>query len=232
MEDLLKKLSQDEEFVERQKEEDQKRQIQVLQLRLLEEPILRDIEKASANPVTSLAALQNVPLSVAVVDVLLTWLGQIEQEEIQAAIVRSLTASGVEFDGAILVELFENSSSDSLRWAIANTIAEARPVGITDSLLRVVPDSSYGDARQMLLLALARLVPATCANKVLWDVFDELPGHAADALAESGDSHALEELRKRRNSYKGWVRNRIDRAIRFITRKLKPKTLTLGDSIN
>ena len=160
---------------------------------------MRDIEKATGNPVTSHAALQNVPLSVTVVDVLLKWLRQTEQEEVQTAIVRSLTACGVEFDGAILVELFENTSSESLRWTIANTIAEARPVGIAGWLLRVVPDSSYGEARQMLLLALARLVPATVANKVLWDVFEELPGYAADALAESGDSHALEELRKRRN---------------------------------
>ena len=196
VEDLLKELGQDEEFLQREKEKDQNRQFEVLQLRLLEEPILRDIERATGNTITSLAALplQNAPLSAAVVDILLKWLRQVEQEEIQEAIVRSLAVSGVEFDGAILVELFENTSSDLFRWAIANTIAEARPAGITDWLLRVVSDSRYGDARQMLLLAVARLAPTSVANKVLWEVFDELPGHAADGLAESGDIHALTEL--------------------------------------
>ena len=104
--------------------------------------------------------------------------------------------------------------------AIANTIAEARPKGITDWLLSVVKDPAYGDARQMLTLAVARIASPQIANETLISIYDQLPGHVALALAESGGERELKFLEDKRDRSKGWVRREIEKAVKTIIKRL------------
>jgi hypothetical protein len=99
--------------------------------------------------------------------------------------------------------------------AIANTIAEARPTGITDWLLHVVQDPAYGEARQMLPLAVARMVSPQTANDVLLSIYDQLPGHVALSLGESGGERELKFLRDKRDRYKGWIRKEIKPSVLY-----------------
>jgi hypothetical protein len=222
VDELLAQLEKDEEYVRRDTEKSIQRQIETSESVLIEKQILRDLAPLIQRPVSSLADLGRhyAPLSREVVTMLLARLSQVNQNEaIQEALVRCLAAAGVEFNRELLTDLFEKNACESLRWAIANTITEARATGISEWIISAVQDPAYGDARQMLCLALARLIPQRRANEVLISVFDQLPGHVAMGLAESGDLRELEVLRKKRNKYRGWIRKEIDKAVRSISRR-------------
>lgn len=103
---------------------------------------------------------------------------------------------------------------------------------ITDWLIGVVQDPAYGNARQMLCLAVARLASEPMANDVLVSIFDQLPGHVAMALAKSGGRRELKLLREMRTKYKGWIRKGIDKAVRAIAKRLGPNTLEATNSIS
>jgi hypothetical protein len=127
------------------------------------------------------------PLSPQIVQVLLKWLPRVEPDRCKGPLIGALGTAGEPFDGRPLVECFERDKYDSLlRWPIANTMALARPFGITEWLIGAVKNPLFGTARQMLVLALARLAPPETSLPILVSLLDELPGHVANALEEVG----------------------------------------------
>lgn len=140
--------------------------------------------------------------------------------QVQDEIVRTLASVEQPFDARALTRLFETTESDSLRWAIANTLAELRPLDVRQWLIDTLARREYGKAREMLPLAIARTASPSVANQVLLSHFDEMPGHVALALAESGGPSELEFLRRTAPSTKGWVRKEIDRAVRRIAKRI------------
>ena len=139
---------------------------------------------------------------------------------LQESIARVLGAAGKSFDARPLVQLFESTSSTSLRWAIANTLAELAPLETGAWLLDALKNPGYGKAREMLALAVARTSTASEANPVLLSLLDDMPGHAALALAECGTAKELRILEGRLAYAKGWVKKEIEKAIRAISRRL------------
>lgn len=231
--ELMAKLSRDPEFVAREKSLAQEQASNVARFQTLALPILQDLKAIEVTP-TSLDRLAHeyAPLSADVVEVLMNWIPRTTDRYVQESLIRSLAATGVRFNGKPLIEVFENTGSKGLRWAICNTIAESRPEGVTEWIIRVVQDPAYGDARQMLCLAVARLASEQTANDVLVSIFDQLPGHVAMALAESGGRRELRLLREVRTKYKGWIKKEIDKAVRAIAKRLGPNILEVSDSIS
>lgn len=164
---------------------------------------------------------RNTPLPSGLAEALTDALASVSEPALQESIVRALGASGAPFDLQPLIRLFEETTSEPLRWAIANTFAELRPLGIRTWLLAALRNPVYGKAREMLALAVARTSPASDANSVLLALLEEMPGHAALALAESGTAEELRVLEARLASAKGWVKKVIERAIRTISRRLQ-----------
>lgn len=183
-------------------------------------PILAEIT-ASGYPAVTLDDLIHThsPLPAAVSDILLDRLPRTDDVVVQEQLVRALGA-GRGFPAQTLLELFERTDAPLLRWAIANTLAEGRPSGAAAWLRAAVINPAYGDARQMMPLALARVDDPSTANRILREVFDELPGHVALAWAESGGAEELEILRQARGRFKAWVRREIDKAIKAIERRI------------
>ncbi len=107
-----------------------------------------------------------------------------------------------------------------MRWLIGNAIAESRPFGISDWVVKTARDSRFYTSKQMLLIALARMVPKEVANPILMAQFDEFPTHAALALAESGGRKELEFLEGQRDSLTGEWRKSADKAIKKLSKKL------------
>jgi hypothetical protein len=173
-------------------------------------------------PADSLQELveRHVPLPEDLSESLLEGLAAIPDTALQEAVVRALGAARAPFDVQPLVRLFEKTPSEPLRWAIANTLAELRPLGIRQWLLDAVQNAANGKAREMLALAVARTNPADVANRVLLGLLDEMPGHAARALAESGTAAERRVLQARLVSAKGWVKKEIDRAVRAISQRV------------
>ena len=71
----------------------------------------------------------------------------------------------------------------------------------------------------MLTLAAARTNPPDVVNPVLVRLLDELPGHAALALAETGGPGEVEALRGAYQRATGWEREQIGRTINIIARR-------------
>jgi len=159
------------------------------------------------------------PLPRDLANALIESLGQVSEANVLEAIVRAVGAAREEFNARPLVDLFERSDSPTLRWAIANTLAETRPAGLRDRLIRALEDRRYGKAREMLALAAERTNPPEVVNPILVRLLHELPGHAALALAETGGSKDLDALRRVYASATGWEREQIGRTINMIERR-------------
>jgi len=74
----------------------------------------------------------------------------------------------------------------------------------------------------MLALAVARHAPRDQALSALENVFDELPGHAAIALAEIGGPEQAALLRTKLEQATGWVADEIRKAMRKIEACVSP----------
>jgi len=138
---------------------------------------------------------------------------------VREAIVRALGAAREQFNVRPLADLFERADSPTLRWAIANTLAEARPTSLSDWIIDALQNPAFGKAREMLTLAAARTNPPDVVNPVLVRLLDELPGHAALALAETGGLGEVKALRGAYQRATGWDREQIGRTISIIARR-------------
>lgn len=182
---------------------------------VVSEPVIRSLREAgfAVDRVEELAPRYS-PLTEPAIRVLLHWLPRVQDERVQEMIVRALGATTEPFDGVPLARSFETSNSESLRWAIANTLAVAHPTGLADWVLRTVSDPDSGQAREMLAIAAARLAPAEAANRTLAPLLQELPASVAHAFAISGGPAELALLEAQRDRTRGWQKKEIEKAIR------------------
>jgi hypothetical protein len=152
--------------------------------------------------------------------VLLAWLPRVQDDRIKESLIRALGAAKEPYDGAPLVRCFLEDMSGTLRWPIANTIAESRPFGVADWLAEAVTNQSFGTARQLLVIALARLCPAERSLPILTSRLGELPGHVAIAIGEVGGERELSLLQSRIHEVEGWEKAEFQEAIRKIEIRL------------
>src|SRR5437773_1475222 len=89
-------------------------------------------------------------------------------------LIRLMASPSKPYDGNVLTTLFDKTFEGDLdqcelseaiytkgiRWAIANTIAEARPTGISDWILEKLESQTLGESKKMLLIAGGRLCPS------------------------------------------------------------------------
>ena len=163
------------------------------------------------------------PIPIEVVDLLFEYLEKIG-DDYREEIARLIGGTKIKYDGKPLTELFDSDISDGFRWAISNTISLTKPTGIEKWLKKTLLNSKYGSERQMLCTAAARILPAEEAIKALLEIFDEMPGHAADGLGRVGGKFELQFLKKfNPEKYHTWVKRAIDSAIRTIEKRLERK---------
>lgn len=183
--------------------------------------VIADLARAGVD-VSSLEELESAAagFSSEAVEILLRWLPKLSAPSLQTAIVRCLASVDESFDIQPLLALYASTSSASVRWAIGNAIAEIRPLEAKGWVIDALARTDYGRAREMLPLALARIAPSEVANVVLMRYLEEMPGHVAMGLAESGGNEEARRLTAMVPATKGWVRKEIQRAIRSIERRV------------
>jgi hypothetical protein len=164
---------------------------------------------------------KHTPLSRDLVEAILAVMQVTSESNVLERLVRALGAAREPFDARALTQLFERTDSEHLRWAIANTLAEVRPLKIHNWLLGAIRQPGYGRGREMLTLAVARTIPPKVANQVLVELLAEMPGHAALGLAESGGGDELGELELAYAAARGWEKEQIGRTIAIIKRRLQ-----------
>lgn len=195
-------------------------QRRVAEIEAAARPILADLEMAgfSVRSIDELLATHS-PLPSEAVQILLRWLGRLTVPSLQDLIVRGLAYVEEPFDVRPLLALFEQTSSESLRCVIANTLAELRPLNVVEWVSQALNNREYGRAREMLPLALARIAPNNVANAILLEHLEEMPGHVALGLAESGCDAEKEAMKRKALSEKGWVRRELKRAVNRIEKR-------------
>ena len=90
------------------------------------------------------------PLPEAAVSVLLSFLPTLTDPRHIESVVRALGASAKPFDGQPLARCFESTDNEALKWAIANTIALARPHSIDDWLFELCKSPRWHKTLQEL----------------------------------------------------------------------------------
>lgn len=220
--ELETRLKQDPAFPARQAAVERERALYWAGFSELQQPILEDFWSHGIS-LTLLgdALTRSVPLGPEIVELMLKWIGLTSDTRIGYWLVRPLVVVEERFDGKPLTVLFERTSDDSLRWQIGNVMTESRPFGITDWLIRAVENQAYGDGRQMLVLALARLAPKDVAQPILHRLLKDLPGFVALAWKEIGAEQELSVLEQGLAEAKPtWVKKEFLRAIKKITQRL------------
>ncbi len=158
-------------------------------------------------------------------EALLEVLPEIHHPGVVDMVVRLIGQSRTDFDPHRLCELFDSTDSPSIRWAIANTLAEARPPRAAEWIRQRVNDTSLGTDREMLGLAVARTSPPSIANPLLLTMLTELPGHAALGLAESGTIAEVAVLEAVAAKLEGWQQQGVLLAIQKIKKRAREQDL-------
>lgn len=190
-------------------------------LRLLEEPVLADLRAVGVN-VESVDDLVNIRrIAPAAVDVMMSWLPRLDDHRLQCMVIRALTAAGKPYDAQPLIRLFENDTGESLRWPIAIAMTSRNAKGVSDWLQNAVKNKTFGSARQMLILALAKHVSRDVAIPLLYSVFEDLPGHVPEAMGLIGGANEHSFLRAKLEKLSGWQRKEAQKAMKKIERRLR-----------
>jgi hypothetical protein len=220
-EELMADLQRDSAYLEQQKSLARERSARQERIRALHAPILEDYRRIGvvANSIEDLVA-RYAPLPENIVDRLLAWISASQEPDVLEPLVRALAATTLPYDGRPVVDVFSKTDSEFVQWAAANTLATTSPTGVAAWVADAVRDPRYGRARDMLVMALARLASPAEANRVLVSIFDEIPTQVTDALAISGGPSELAFLQSKQGDYRGATRKQIDKAIRRLQKRL------------
>lgn len=221
--ELVEELNRDQEYMSRRGAQEDARLLREAGARVNAQPLIEELRSVGLElDDLNEVARRYAPLMPEIVNPMVSYLRLTPDPAVQEQIVRALAVAAEPFDGRTLANLFDHTDSDNLRFAIANTMAEARPSGIDEWLIGALKASGLGlIARQMLPLAAVRILGHARANPVLLGLLDELPGHVALALSESGGIVELRALEARLGNCTGWERTQSARAISVIRRRLK-----------
>lgn len=217
--ELMQQLEGDSEYQAKMAKQQQKQTELEKQYQSDATPLLQELAAISVDEDLYGLAQKYGPLSDEIVEILLSWLPVSTNERVLEGIVRSLALPRNPYDGTALAQLFDKTNSDTLRWIIANTIAEARPLSINEWLTETARNASYGDARQMLIVAVGRMIDAESAIPMLKEASIAFPAFAAMALAECGDKSTIEFLKKLKRNASAMEQQEISKAISQLNQK-------------
>jgi hypothetical protein len=130
-EQLMSELQSDPTFRKREEERDQRRLQRELEYARILAPILRKLADIGYKA-ASMEGLVDAfaPLPPPAVEILLSSLANVVDERLKESIVRALGAAEQPFDGTPLVECFDGTSDEGLKFAVLNTIAFVKPYSI------------------------------------------------------------------------------------------------------
>ena len=133
--ELMKQLTSDPAYLQMRAGKDEKRRLLEKELDAINRPILDRLELAGF-PANSFQELikKFAPLPESAVSILMDVLKHCAEMRVQESLIRALGAANQPFDGRPLIECFNATQNESLRFAILNTIALTAPHSIEDWL--------------------------------------------------------------------------------------------------
>ena len=215
-EELMAQLARDPEYAKRRQADEQTRQTKVAQNMRDAQPVVDNLA-AQGLSIQTIADLFNNKLNYkAAIPTLLEWLPRVSNPEVKEDIVRALSViwakpSAIE---PLLVE-FERADDSGLRWAVANGLAVVADDSAFSRISDWLRDPRYGNAREMLAVALGNMRDPRAFDLLIELLKDEeIVGHAAIGLGNFGDSRAKSPLEGLRDHRKKWVRDEARTALR------------------
>lgn len=188
------------------------------------ESLLRELANVG-EPVQSLSDLVNTRRAYpAAVPVLLRWLDTLDardltkpSREVDMA-VRALTVPAARGKAARkLIELFKvvgDPSGTGTRWSIGNALGIVAEEAVSDDLIALAKEQSYGPARQMVVLGLGRFATERVELALIGLLEDdEVAGYAAMALGRIRSQRAVPTISRLLDHPKPWVRKEANKAL-------------------
>jgi len=189
-------------------------------LESMERGLIEDLKQIGIN-VSSVWDLVNGPNNYDnALPVLLKHLKLAPNSWYKEGIVRALGVP--RFKGAtnLLIEEFRRSNDHLYKWAVANSLYIIAPKDYLDELITIMGDSSHGNARQMIALALGKIGDYRCVPVLIKSLSqDEVVGHTIEALGMVGDNSVIELIRPFTKHKIKWVKDAANRAIENIQRR-------------
>lgn len=222
----MQQLVSDPEYLARRAEKEARRQQRAERIRQAEAPFLVVLAEAGF-PIPSIDSIRNHfnPLPPELASLLIEWIPRLEDPGSQQWAAWALLAMPKRsIDGRLLTPIFDTTTNDELKWALADVIDQTRPRNIEDWLIVAIRDRRSGSARNLLASAVAKMVPAERAVPVLLEVFEDVPLAAVHSLGKMGDSSVRDFLVTQQPSATGPLRRELRQAIARIERRLA-KTL-------
>jgi HEAT repeat protein len=153
------------------------------------------------------------------VPTLLEWLRKARTPMMQRVIAHALanpSAKGTAMPA--LIEAFRNFTDEAdTRWAVGASIESAYVDTYFDDVAALALDRKYGDARQMVALALGKSKRPEAVDVLLQLMDDhDISGHAVFALIKRPNPRAREALEEKLTDDRPWVRKKAALGLRKI----------------
>lgn len=224
--DFINQLEQNPKYVEMQRQKEQEIQQKLSEIKIIEASFINDLNANGFIEIKDsddLLRLKKVDAKLT--DLLLKWLSEIDNKyNSQQMLVRALAIAEKAFDGKLLMQLFDSEkSSESLKWAIANTIASANVLGIEEWLEAKLNGHKQGKENEMLIYAVAKYIDYEKSEIILKKLFDIYPLQVADVFSKMGKKDNLKFLELKSKNYSGEVFKQLVKYINKLKKVMKER---------
>lgn len=150
------------------------------------------------------------------IPVLLEHIQRNSHSDVKMILLRLLSVRWVKGNAAeVLLKEFERlPAEDGSRWYFGDALTFLATPSVLENLIAIVTNPANGKAREMFVLALARIRDPRSIETVITLLDDEqVAGHAIVALRKLKATEALDHLARFGDHPKTWVRNEAKKAI-------------------
>jgi hypothetical protein len=164
-------------------------------------------------------------LTPEMVSFILEWIPRLTNKHgSQECLVRALKRSTKPVDGAVLMDLFDKEdSSFYLKWAIGNTIALVKVLGVEQWIKEKLSPDRYAKENEMLVWGLGKYFDYDTAIAMLKKLFKNYPIHAAEAISKIGKEQDLTFLHEHFDEVGKDQRTAVKSAIKKLEKRLSKK---------
>jgi HEAT repeat protein len=212
--ELMRELERDPDYQARMAEKERRRLGRVERNLQDAQPLVAQLARQGFD-VRTPADLFNKRMNYrSAIPTLIEWLPRISNPDVKAEVASALSVKWAKPAAIpVLLDEFELSESELVRWAIANALEVVADDSAFTRIARWVADPLYGTARQMLVLVLGHMSDPAAYDILVGLLKDEaLAGHAVVALGNLRDPRALPAIEPFLTAEKSWIRAEARRA--------------------
>jgi HEAT repeat protein len=162
------------------------------------------------------------------VPVLLKWLPRVSDTGVKRSLISALAVSWARPAAAApLIREFRGSADTTTQWFAGNALSVVADDSVFDEVVQLVTDPRFGEAREMLAVALGNMRNPRAAEVLIRLLSDEeVVGHAVMGLRKLKAVEARSAIEKLASHPKTWIRTEVKKALaKFdaVARKESPK---------